>query len=162
MLSLLSLSALAVGQVAPSLTVKDRLGSVHVLRPAARGLTLLNFWATWCPPCREELPRLAAAGRPGRLRVVAVNVGQAPASALSFWKDNALGALPLVFVGSGDLSGWPLPGLPTSVLLGVSGRVRAVKFGPISDAELAAWASGPKDVGRAASPTPPRPAATSR
>ncbi|WP_293913531.1 TlpA disulfide reductase family protein [Deinococcus sp.] len=141
-LSLLTLSALAVGQTAPSLTVTDRLGQVHPLRPAPRGLTLLNFWATWCPPCVGELPRLMAAQRPDKLRVVALNVDQTPASALKFWKENALGALPLVFVGSGDLSGWPLPGLPTSVLLDASGRVRALKFGPVSAGELAGWAGG--------------------
>jgi cytochrome c biogenesis protein CcmG, thiol:disulfide interchange protein DsbE len=141
LLSLLSLNALAVGQLAPPLTVTDRLDHRHPLRLAPTGRTLVNFWATWCPPCREELPRLAAAARPGRLKVVAVNVSQAPGSALRFWKEHALGALPLVFVGSSDLNGWPLPGLPTSVLLDASGKIRALKFGPLSAEELNEWRS---------------------
>lgn len=136
----LTLTALALGQVAPPLKVRDQRGAAHVLELAHQGLTLLNFWATWCAPCREELPRLLAAQRPSTLRVVAVNVGQSPAGVLNFWKDNQLGALPLVFAQTGDLKGWPLPGLPTSVLLDAGGKVRALKFGPLSEAELEHWA----------------------
>ena len=140
MFGLLTLLALAVGQVAPPLNIHSAQGAVSRLKPAARGLTLLNFWATWCPPCREELPRLQAGQRPGRLRVVAINVGQSAPGVLNFWKENQLGHLPLVFARSAELQGWPLPGLPTSVLLDPDGTVRALKFGPVTAEELAAWA----------------------
>ena len=139
MLSLLTVLALAVGHVAPPLRVSDAKGRVFAVKPAAEGLTLLNFWATWCSPCREELPRLLTAQRPGKLKVVAVNVGQSPGGVLRFWQTNSLEKLPLVFARTGDLRAWPLPGLPTSVLMDASGRVRALKFGPVSAADLAGW-----------------------
>ncbi|WP_420597370.1 TlpA family protein disulfide reductase [Deinococcus sp.] len=135
----LGVNQLAVGQVVPPLNIHDAAGQASAFKPAARGLTLLNFWATWCPPCREELPRLLAAQHPGKLKVVAVNVGQSPDGVLKFWHQQKLEKLPLAFARSGDLNAWPLPGLPTSVLLDASGRVRAVRFGPVSEAELAGW-----------------------
>ncbi|TSA81155.1 TlpA family protein disulfide reductase [Deinococcus detaillensis] len=137
--TLLTLPALAVGSAAPPLTLSDSQGHVSRFKPAAKGVTLLNFWATWCPPCREELPRLDAAQRSGKLKVVAVNVGESPAGVLNFWKENQLGGLPLAFAHTADLRGWPLPGLPTSVLLDAGGKVRALKFGPLTAAELEKW-----------------------
>lgn len=138
-ITVLMLPALTVGGAAPLLKISEQQGHVRFFKPAAKGLTLLNFWATWCPPCREELPRLLAAQRPGKLKVVAVNVGQTPAGVLKFWKENKLGGLALAFARTEDLRGWPLPGLPTSVLLDAGGKVRALKFGPVTAAELEAW-----------------------
>ena len=139
LLTVMTLPALAVDTAAPPLKTSDSRGNVRIFKPAAMGLTLINFWATWCPPCREELPRLLAAQHSGKLKVVAVNVGESPPGVLKFWKANQLGGLPLVFARTGDLRGWPLPGLPTSVLLDQSGKVRALKFGAVTAAELAKW-----------------------
>lgn len=47
-------------------------------RPLPQGPALLHFWATWCKPCREELPSLLAFSRREGLPLVAVNVGEAP------------------------------------------------------------------------------------
>lgn len=51
--------AAKVGAVAPSFEIKDRNGRVYTARDFGGKLLILNFWATWCPPCVEETPRLS-------------------------------------------------------------------------------------------------------
>jgi len=47
-----------VGQVAPDFTLKDMQGQTVTLSQFRGKVVILNFWATWCPPCREEMPSM--------------------------------------------------------------------------------------------------------
>lgn len=64
------------GRLAPDFTVSDGTSTVHLASYRGR-VVLLNFWATWCGPCNEELPSLLALHHqmPG-LAIVAVSVDQ--------------------------------------------------------------------------------------
>lgn len=109
-----------------------------------RGRTVLvNLWATWCAPCREEMPALQALNeamdkRPFEVVAVSIDAGT-PAKPLAFYAETGLDTLPFYHDGSmatfstlkkADLA----PGLPTSVLVGPDGCARGVLKGP------AAWA----------------------
>jgi peroxiredoxin len=48
-----------VGAAAPGFEIKDRNGRVYTPRDFGGKLLILNFWATWCPPCVDETPRLS-------------------------------------------------------------------------------------------------------
>jgi thiol-disulfide isomerase/thioredoxin len=107
---------------------------------------LLNFWATWCPPCVEELPLInefhrqhSAAG----WQVLGLAVDQAAPV------DRFLERLPLDFpvalagFAGTDLSrelGNPSGALPFSVVFGADGSIRHRKLGKLSADELAQWA----------------------
>lgn len=54
-----SSAALQNGQPAPDFALKDMDGTVHHLSDYRGKVVMLNFWATWCPPCRKELPEYA-------------------------------------------------------------------------------------------------------
>lgn len=108
---------------------------------------LLNFWATWCPPCVEELPLIdrffkdhAADG----WQVVGLAVDQLPAV------QGFLQKTPVSFpVGMAGLGGTELGrslgnltgGLPFTVVLGASGAVLHRKMGKLSAADLQVWAA---------------------
>jgi len=122
----------------------------HALSLAAlRGKPLLiNFWATWCPPCVEELPMLerffhdqAADG----WQVIGLAIDQ-PAAVKKF-----LERVPLSFpIGLAGLQGTELirqlgntsGGLPFTIALGADGRVLGRKMGKLESADLNAWQRG--------------------
>lgn len=107
---------------------------------------LVNFWATWCPPCVEELPMLNAFHQANAARgwqVVGLAVDQ-PKAVQSFMQ-----RLPLVFpvgmagMGGVELSrqlGNPNGGLPFTVVFDGSGRVQHQKIGKVSLSDLENWA----------------------
>lgn len=106
---------------------------------------LLNFWATWCPPCVEELPLLDAfyqQQKSNGWQVLGLAVDQP--SAVRKW----LQAKPLSFaVGMAGLNGTELSktlgnlagGLPFTVLFGAAGTVLHRKTGKVSKEDLARW-----------------------
>jgi peroxiredoxin len=49
---------IVVGQVVPDFTLKDMEGNAVTLSQYRGKVIFLNFWATWCPPCREEMPAM--------------------------------------------------------------------------------------------------------
>ncbi len=67
---------------APDFRVETRPGGTFSLADAKGQVLFVNFWATWCPPCREEMPSLFALGaalqreHPGRFRMLAVSVDE--------------------------------------------------------------------------------------
>lgn len=70
-----------VGTRAPNVVAKDLDGNRVTLEDVHGEVVLLNIWATWCPPCREEMPsmqRLYERLGPEGLRIVAVSIDAAP------------------------------------------------------------------------------------
>ena len=107
---------------------------------------LLNFWATWCPPCVEELPlldRFFRENSPKGFQVAGIAIDQASA-VRSFLTRMPLG-FPVALAGPdglalvkslGNLAG----GLPFSVVLGADGHPLHRRMGKVSEADLAQWA----------------------
>ena len=106
---------------------------------------LINFWATWCPPCVEELPlleRFYLQNKPKSMQIVGLAADK-PEAVRTFLKK-----LPLTFpIGVIDLSGIALSkswgnlagGLPFTVILAADGRVMQRKMGKLSEEDLKTW-----------------------
>lgn len=122
-------------------------GGVVALKSFSGKPLLLNFWATWCPPCVEELPMLNAFYREHAAKgwqVLGLAIDQ-PSAVRKF-----LARLPLEFpVGLAGLGGTDLGrslgnltgGLPFTVVLGAAGRVLHRKMGQVTPQDLQQWAS---------------------
>lgn len=132
------------GGPAPALELQDLQGQPHRLADYRGRVVLVNFWATWCEPCRDEMPsierlRQSLKGKP--FEVLAVNVGE-PASRIERFREK----LPMSFTllldrDTKTAKAWKARILPASFLIGRDGRVRYAHYGEID------W-SGPAARGK--------------
>lgn len=138
-----------VGEAAPALELPDLQGRVHRLADYRGRRVLLNFWASWCGPCLDELPTLdklqAKFGDQGTI-VLGIAMDD-PARVRAFLADHPvrfpilLGRMEapstsLLWGDSGEI-------LPWSVLIGADGRVIATHRGPLDAVTLGRW-MGPR------------------
>ena len=130
-----------IGQPAPaaSLLPLEGLG-LPGLDPAAFAgqVTLVNVFASWCVPCRDEHPLLLRLREDKRIRLVGLNYKDRPDNARRFLSD--LGN-PYAAVGS-DESGragidWGVYGVPETFVVGRDGRILFKQVGPLTEATLA-------------------------
>lgn len=106
---------------------------------------LLNFWATWCPPCIEELPMIDAYWRQNAsngLQVVALAVDRM--SAVKTFLEHHQLHMPVGVLGAEGLSltkalGNAAGGLPFSVFLSADGSIYKQKLGKLNEVDLVAW-----------------------
>jgi thiol-disulfide isomerase/thioredoxin len=130
------------GGKTPPLKLADANGRALDLAQYRGKTVVVNFWATWCAPCREEMPSLdrlrARMGGKG-LEVVAVNVGESPERVATFTREVPV-AFPIVFDREGAAAkSWKVRGYPTSFVVGPDGRIRYYFVGELdwSSAEVA-------------------------
>ena len=108
----------------------------------ARGkLLVVNFWASWCPPCREEQPELnkvAAAYRGRGVALVGVNVNDEPGAARAYTREFAI-PYPSLVDPRGELAArLGVPGLPTTIVLDRDGVAAYKLLGKTTVASLSA------------------------
>jgi cytochrome c biogenesis protein CcmG/thiol:disulfide interchange protein DsbE len=124
---------------APDFSLPDLIGRELTLSELRGTPVILNFWATWCEPCREELPLLNQVAGEHRddLAVLAVNTGESAAEIRLFVEPLALASLRLVSDPSGAVRDrYLVRGLPTSFFLDAAGIVRRIKIGTLSTSEI--------------------------
>jgi peroxiredoxin len=146
------------GAATPALQLEDAEGAMHSLTDYRGKVVLVNFWATWCVPCREEMPSIEALrrtmeGKP--FAVLAVNVGESGRVARSFAQKLELGFPLLLDRDTRVAKAWSARVLPASYLIGPDGKIRYSYLGELdwSSAEVRARIEMliPKDPVRKAS-----------
>jgi thiol-disulfide isomerase/thioredoxin len=117
---------------AAPLKLADLDGKAWDLATLRGEVVLLNFWATWCPPCVEEIPSLGRlnrkmAGKP--FRVISVDVGEEAGQVRDFLT-RVPAHFPVLLDPEGSMTGpWKLRAFPTSFLIDRQGRLRYGYFG---------------------------------
>jgi thiol-disulfide isomerase/thioredoxin len=112
---------------APVLEAQDLKGNERALSDFKGKIVLLNFWASWCPPCVHELPamqRLKQKLGGEKFEVVALNVGEKKYKVWKFIKLIKFNPTVLLDPDKTTMSEWNVKTLPTSFLLDSEGRVR--------------------------------------
>ena len=118
----------------PALALRDIEGKAHRLEDYRGKVVLVNFWATWCEPCREEMPamnrlRASLAGRP--FVVLSVNLAESEARIRRFMEQVPLEFTVLMDHDSATARAWKARVLPISFLIGPDGRIRYSVLGEI-------------------------------
>jgi len=113
---------------APEFSLPDMDGELHDLRDYRGKVVLINFWATWCPPCRREMPALEQLYRKlgdQQFAVLAVNQWEDADLVFAYMGDlNVFPSFPILFDPESRVSAeFGVKGLPTSFLLDKQGRV---------------------------------------
>ena len=148
---------------APVVVGVDVTGKALPLASLRGQAVVINFWASWCEPCREEMPSLSQLARAhkGKLRVLAVNFKESPATVSQFVAATGL-TIPTLRDADGALArAWGIRVFPSTVLIGADGQVRSVVRGALDwHGDAAARLIAPLLPGAATSAAPkPGPAA---
>lgn len=96
---------------------------------------IINFWATWCAPCRDEMPQLQQLRDEipsADLEILAVNLGESPET-IAAWKEAFQLTYTLVLDTDGRIAtGYRLRGQPTTVIVSSDGIITRIFHGPVT------------------------------
>jgi len=117
---------------APEFQLADADGKPFHLVDLKGAPAIVNFWATWCPPCRAEMPAMQRASdqlAEDGATVIAINVGESADTVRTF-RDAIAVTFPLLLDTDSSVSQrWPMRGLPTTFVLDPDGRIAYIAEG---------------------------------
>ncbi len=127
----------------PAIHATDLSGRAWTSADLAGKVVVVNFWATWCPPCKEEMPSLQMLHdiSDGNTLVLAVNVNEPAARVARYAQSTGL-SLPILLDTKSDMARrFGVTAFPTSVLIGPDGQARWRIVGDVdwSGAQANAW-----------------------
>ena len=125
--------------VAPDFTITSFEGETITLSELRGQVVIINFWASWCPPCREEAPYLEATWRKYKDQdVVFIGVGYADAEpkALAYIDEFDITYFNGADMGTRISQMYNMDGVPETYYVAKNGELRGVKIGPLYSPEL--------------------------
>ena len=139
------LLALAASWAQADFKMTDTTGKAHSLSGYKGKWVLVNYWATWCPPCLEEIPDLIALheNQKNNLVVLGVALDYRSAKQVTDFADGLLVTYPIV-LGSPKITNQigPVQGLPTTYLFNPDGKMVAQQVGAITRQAVESYLAG--------------------
>ncbi len=130
--------AAEAGALAPPVVLTSSDGQTISLDELRGQVVVLNFWATWCAPCRVEMPELQKVSEKltGQVTVLGINTGE-PADQVRAWGDRYGLTFPLLLDTEGTAArDYRLRGQPTTVIVAPDGVIHAILYGPVDAASM--------------------------
>lgn len=132
-----------IGSLAPTFTLKNLEGEEVALESYRGKIVVLNFWGSWCPPCKEEMPYLEAFYKEENrynAKLLTVNIMQeedvSPEVIQSFVTQNGYTFPVLLDEGSQVAQNYGVYGIPQTFILDENGKLLYIKYGPFEQDEL--------------------------
>ena len=144
---LFSLAALSQGTVlaanlkpvsdevaAPSLTLKDLQGDIHDLKDYRGQVVLVQFWATYCGPCRKEMPsmnKMMTKMGDTPFKILAVDMGESEAEVKPFVSEVKPEFTILMDEEGKSIEDWRVFAAPSNFIIGPDGNIKYTLFGGV-------------------------------
>lgn len=126
-----------VGEAAPKFAVKNLTGEDVAVEAKGKPY-IINFWATWCPPCQAEIPDIAAfyAAHKDQVDFYAVNLQEEAAPVQKFLSDRGV-ELPVLLDAKGEAATlYGVRAIPTTVVVNAEGKVVYRRTGGVTKEQL--------------------------
>ena len=129
------------GEYAPNFTLTDTAGEEVTLLEHRDKVVLINFWATWCPPCLQEMPDIQSRYEmhSQNLSVLAINDGDTLSQVTSFQNELGLSFNPLLDPNGSITTLYQVNAFPTSIFLDEHGIIRFIHIGLMTADQLDAY-----------------------
>lgn len=138
----------AKGKLAPEITLNDLNGQIVKLSDYRGKVVILNFWASWCPPCKSEMPDLDGAAREfskgNEAVLLAVNLTdgsrETSATARKYIADNKFSMTVLLDTKSNAATAYNITNIPTTYIIDKQGVIVNSIVGPTTQNALIQYA----------------------
>lgn len=130
------------GQPAPDFALEDLNGQVYRLSELRGTPLVLNFWATWCPPCRAEMPLLESEAQRllGQVLFLAINYQEGPDLVQSFVEELDLQYMKVLLDPQGEVSSaYNVMALPMTFFLDREGVIQNIHLGALNPELLSGY-----------------------
>ncbi|UCZ53558.1 redoxin domain-containing protein [Bacillus shivajii] len=123
------------GNYAPDFTLETLDGETMNLSDFRGQKVMINFWATWCPPCRAEMPDMQEVYENHDIQIIAVNLTETEPSVdqVKDFRDDFGLTFPILLDHDIEVAGlYEIQPIPTSYMIDTEGRVQSIAFGALN------------------------------
>ncbi len=117
---------------APEFVLQDMTGKQYALSDYRGRVVVLNFWASWCPPCVEEMPSMQRAAdklAEHDIPILGIGAGETRESVTRFLESTPVGFPLLLDSNLKVMETWSIPSLPVTLVIDPQGRIALVALG---------------------------------